>query len=136
MSEIILEPTLPTKTDILPNCIAQRSEKTVVWANGMKWIPIFCANCAKQHGQVLETDWDRVKNFAFCLCDACAEKWSPLVDTMMAPDEAFWRKVQAAQNEEFGRELTEQELVEALKNDDHVLTKLSKDRHELKTIAT
>jgi hypothetical protein len=60
----------------------------------------------------------------------------PLVDTLIAPDEAFWRKVQAAQIDEFGRELTEQELVEALKDDSHVITKLSKDRHDLKTIAT
>jgi len=122
--------------NLLPNSIAQRNEKTVVWANGMKWLPIFCANCGVQHGQVLETDWERVKNFAFCLCDACAQKWSPLVDTMMAPDEAFWRKFHAVQMDEFGRELTEAELVEALKDDNHVIAKLCKDRHDLATITT
>lgn len=120
----------------LPNSIAVRNEKSIVWANGMKWLPIFCANCGKQHGQVLQTDWERVKNFAFCLCDPCAEKWSPLADTMIAPDEVFWRRFHEVQLEEFGRELTDAELVEALKNDDHVITKLCKDRHDSTTITT
>jgi len=122
--------------EILPNCIATRSERSVVWANGMKWLPLFCANCGKEGGMVLETDWNRVKNFAFYLCDPCAEKWSPLADVAISPDEAFWKKVQAVQQEEFGRELTEAELIEALKNDDHVLTKLCKDRYDLASIKT
>ena len=121
---------MPT-LDILPNCIALRNEKSVIWANGMKWLPVFCANCGKDGGQVLETDWSRVKNFAFYLCDPCAEKWSPLADMALAPDEAFWRRVHAVQMEEFGRDLTEAELIEALKNDDHILTKLCKDRHDV-----
>jgi hypothetical protein len=135
MSELILEPTLPTKTEILPNCIAQRSEKTVVWANGMKWIPIFCANCGCDGGQVLETDWERVNNWAFYLCEACAEKWSPLVDHALAPDELFWKKVREAQIEAFGRELTDIEIIEALKDDSHVLSTLAKDRHQFKKLA-
>lgn len=120
--------------DILPNCIAQRSEKVVVWANGQKWLPLFCANCGKDGGPVLESDWDRAKNFAFYLCEPCAEKWSPLVDYAMSPDEAFWTKVHDAQMEAFGRDLTAEEIVEALKDDNHVLTKLCKDRHDLKLI--
>lgn len=120
--------------DILPNCIAQRSEKTVVWPNGQKWIQLSCGNCGKDGGLVLEVDYDRAKNFAFYLCEPCAEKWSPLVDTYMAPDEAFWQKIRDAQMEEFGRELTPMEIVEALKDDNHILTKLCKDRHDLKLI--
>ena len=83
---------------------------------------------------VLEGDWDRVKNFAFYLCEPCAEKWSPLADTALSPDEAFWKKVHEAQIEAFGRDLTPEEIVEALEDDSHILTKLCKDRHDLKLI--
>lgn len=121
-------------TAILPNCIAQRSKRSIVWANGMKWLPLFCANCGKEGGMVLETDWNRVKNFAFYLCDPCAEKLPPMV--AVSPDEAFWVKVHQVQMDEFGRELTEPELIEALKSDDHILTKLCKDRYDLASIKT
>jgi hypothetical protein len=127
---------MPLTSDILPNSIATRSTKIITWANGMKWIPIFCANCGKDGGMVMETEWDRVKNFAFYLCDPCAEKWSPLTNTAIAPDEAFWKKVREVQFDEFGRELSTAEIVEALKDDNHVLTKLCKDRYDTKLITT
>jgi hypothetical protein len=127
---------MPT-ADILPNCIALRNEKSVVWGNGIKWLPTFCANCGKEGGMVMQTDWDRVKNFAFYLCDKCAEKWSPLADHTLCPDEVFWRKLHEAQLEAFGRDLTEQEIVEALNDDEHIIAKLAKDRYqEAKTITT
>jgi hypothetical protein len=130
----LITPDSPNR-ELLPNCIATRSERTIVWANGMKWIPIFCANCGKDGGQVLEGDWERVKNFAFYLCDPCAEKWSPLANMAISPDEAFWRKVRTAQIEEFGRELTPEEIVEALKDGEHILSKLARDRHDLTTFS-
>lgn len=122
--------------EILPNSIAQRSERVIIWANGMKWLPVFCANCGKDGGMVLETDWDRVKNFAFYLCDRCAEKWAPMANTGLVPDEVFWKKVRDAQIENFGRELTEEEIIEALNNDEHILTKLCKDRYDLASLKT
>lgn len=115
--------------DLLPNCIAERSERSIVWSNGMEWLPIFCANCGKDGGMVLKVDWERVKNFAFYLCEPCAERWAPLTNMSIAPDEAFWRRVHDVQIEQFGRELTDAELVEALKDGDHVLTKLCRDRY-------
>jgi len=121
-------------SNVLPNSIAVRSQKTVVWPNGMKWIPLFCANCGKDGGLVLENEWDRVKNWAFYLCDPCAERWSPLVDMALAPDEVFWKKVREAQLEAYGRELTNAELVEALKDDNHILTKLAKDRYDYRKV--
>jgi len=118
------------KPDLLPNSIAVRSPKVVVWPNGQKWIPIFCANCGKDGGMVQETEFDLVKNFAFYLCDPCAAKWSPMTNTALSPDEAFWKKVRQAQLEAFGRELTAQEIIEALKDENHILTKLANDRHD------
>jgi hypothetical protein len=123
-------------TEILPNCIAQRSERSIVWANGMKWLPTFCANCGNEGGMVLETDWNRVKNFAFYLCEPCAQKWSPMADVAIAPDQAFWNKIHEAQLEQFGRDLTEAEIIEALKDDEHILSKLCKDRYDLASITT
>jgi hypothetical protein len=122
--------------DILPNCIAMRNEKSVVWSNGVKLLPTFCANCGVAGGLVMQVDWDRVRNFAFYLCDPCALKWAPLTNYALVPDEVFWTKVHAAQMESFGRELTEEELIEALKDDNHILTKLCKDRYHLATIRT
>ncbi len=120
--------------DILPNCIAMRNEKTVVWSNGLTLLQIFCANCGQEGGKVIQTDWDRVKNFAFYLCDPCAVKWAPLTNAALVPDEVFWSTVQEAQMDEFGRELTEPELIEALKDDHHILSKLCKDRYDLASI--
>ncbi len=126
---------MPTLTqDVLPNCIALRNEKSVVWANGIKWLPTFCANCGTEGGMVMQTDWDRVKNFAFYLCIPCSAKWSPMADTAITPDEVFWSKVHDAQMEAFGRELTEEEIVEALKDDNHILSKLCKDRYDLASV--
>lgn len=128
MSDELLTPEkIDAAKGLLPNSIALRSSKVVQWANGMRWIPIFCANCGKDGGMVLETDWERVKNFAFNLCDPCAEKWSPLANTLVEPDAVFWRKVQQAQLEKYGRELTSEELVEALKQDT-IISKLARER--------
>ncbi len=121
-------------TDILPNCIAMRNEKSVVWANGVTMLQLFCANCGKESGLVMQTDYDRVKNFAFSICIPCAEKWSPMVGVGLVPDEVFWSKLHEAQMEAFGRDLTEEEIVEALQDDSHILSKLCKDRYDLATI--
>ena len=93
----------------------------------MNWVPIFCANCGAPGGWVPEES----TTFAFYLCNPCAEKWSPLAGTMAVPDEVFWQKVKDAQIEKYGRELTAPEVVEALKDENSILTKLAKDRARL-----
>jgi hypothetical protein len=40
----------------------------------------------------------------------------------------FWQRVKEAQLEKYGRVLTEPEVVEALKDDSSILSKLAKDR--------
>ena len=69
------------------------------------------------------------KQFAFYLCNSCAERYGNLTTMYMEPDAMFWEKVKQAQLEEFGRELTEPEIVEALKDNTHVLSQLEKERH-------
>lgn len=109
--------------DVLPNCLPKVTRK-VVWRGPMAWIPLFCANCGADGGLVPEEGSD----FAFYLCDPCAEKWAPLAGTMLVPDEVFWQKLNAAQVEKYGRILTPPEQVEALKDGDHLLSKLARDR--------
>lgn len=118
---------LPAK-DVLPSSRLREDKNVVIGPYGIRQIPIFCANCGKDGGMVLESDWDAVKNFAFYLCIPCAEKWSALVDTMISPDEKFWRKLHEAQQEAFGRELTENEIIEALKDDKHIISQLARER--------
>ena len=102
----------------------RRVVKSRMFHNGIPWVPIFCANCGKDGGYVPE----EASDFAFYLCDPCAEKWSPLAGTMAIPDEVFWENVKQTQIEAYGRELTGPEIAEALKDEHHVLTKLARDR--------
>jgi hypothetical protein len=120
----------PSSTEsILPSSRLKADKGVIVLKNNRRMIPLFCANCHKDSGTyVLESNWDAVKNFAFYLCIPCAEKWSPLVDTMISPDEAFWKKVDDAQIDKFGRRLTEVELIEALKDESHIITMLARER--------
>ena len=89
----------------------------------MNWVPIFCANCGAPGGWVPE----ETTTFAFYLCNSCAEKWSPLAGTLAVPDEVFWQKVKDAQIEKYGRELTREEIVAALEDQESALAKLARD---------
>jgi hypothetical protein len=96
--------------------------------NGINWIPIFCANCGADGGLVPEQNC----NFAFYLCPNCAEVHGNIEGTYMEPDAVFWEKVKNEQLEKYGRELTAEEIVEFLKDDNHPLTKLCKDRPDFR----
>lgn len=114
--------------DILPNSLPR--ERTVVegrhdLAGRIGWLKIFCANCGADGGFIPEQG----PKFAFYLCPPCGEKWSPLVGTMLTPDEAFWRLVEQEQMEQYGRELAPEEVVEVLQENTS-LAKLAKDRKE------
>ena len=121
------KPTELHRASILPNSIPKNT-KGRMFRNGQPWIPIYCANCGADGGFVPE----EAATFAFYLCDVDAEKWSPLAGLMAIPDEVFWEKVKQTQIETFGRELTGDEIVEALKDEHHVLTKLARDRSTYK----
>lgn len=128
--ELKLEGTgeeLPTEThsaNILPTSVP-KNIKGVIMRNGIPWIPIFCANCGKDGGLIPED----TKDFAFYLCVPCGEKWAPLAGTYLVPDNVFWEKVKQVQLEQYGRELSGDEVVEALKDEHHALSKLARDRH-------
>lgn len=89
----------------------------------MVWLKIFCANCGADGGSVLENDYD----FAFYLCDPCAEKYGNIDGTYMEPDSVFWEKVRNAQIEKYGRELEPLEVVDKLQDGNSVIAKLVRD---------
>ena len=103
-----------------------KTQRNVVRLGQLNWVPIYCANCGADGGLVPEENC----NFAFYLCIPCSEKWSPLVGTMMVPDEVFWQRVKDEQLSKYGRELTPEEMVEVLTNERSTLSLLCKDRQD------
>jgi hypothetical protein len=78
-------------SEILPDSRAKRATR-IIYANGMSWVPIFCANCGADGGYVPEQNMD----FAFYLCNDCADRLPPIDGTYVMPDEEFWQKVKEA----------------------------------------
>jgi hypothetical protein len=67
-------------------------------------------------------------DFAFWLCNNCAERHGAIADTYMMPDEVYWAKVSEFQLEKYGRHLTPQELEQALDDPTHPLHRLARER--------
>ena len=111
--------------DVLPSSVPITPKKFVM-RQGLPWVPIYCANCGADGGWIPEAAAD----FAFYLCVPCGDKWAPLAGTMLVPDEVFWAKVVDAQMENDKRILTPAETVEALKDGDHYLSKLARERYD------
>lgn len=112
--------------DILPNSIPREKKiDNSISRPGNQWIYIYCANCGKDGGRVLENDHD----FAFYLCDPCAENYGDIPGTMMVPDELFWQKVANAQIEKYDRLLTPLELAIELQDETSLMSKLKKETH-------
>jgi hypothetical protein len=119
-------PTEYATADLLPSSVA-REIKGEVEIKGIPHVPIFCANCGADGGWVPRAAIED-KAFQFYLCNPCGEKWAPLAGLMLIPDDVFAQKVAAAQLEHDGRYLTPDEVGEALKDPQHYLSKLAKDR--------
>ena len=119
----------PLAASILPSSVA-RDIKGDVYRNGVKWIPIYCANCGCDGGYVPEPS----KDFAFFLCDEnqknCAAAWSPLVDHMIVPQEKFWEVARQEQLERLGREMTPVEVCDAIRDPNHWLHSLLRSEGE------
>ncbi len=111
--------------DLLPTSLPKIIRGGKPGPMGCFWVPIFCANCGADGGFV--PDVPEAKR-AFYLCDnGCVEKFGTIAGKMAVSNEIFWEKLKAEQMELYGRQLTNQELDEALKDEHNILTKLSKD---------
>lgn len=109
--------------DILPDSRPQVARAVKAY-RALNWVPIFCANCGADGGMVPEENM----TFAFYLCQPCADRWGAIAGTYMEPDEVFWKKVHDAMMEKFGRILTPEEQALALQDENHILSKLAKER--------
>jgi len=98
---------LPDSRLHVPKRVVRGEHKTANYKNMLNWVPIFCANCGVEGGFVPE----ETCNFAFYLCQSCADKLPPLEGTYVEPDVVFWEKVKLAQLETYGRELAAEEIV-------------------------
>jgi hypothetical protein len=89
----------------LPDC---RTRHLVGSVNhlGYSWIKIFCANCGNIYVYIPEDN----KEFAFYLCNDCAEKLPPIEGCYYEPDEEYWKRVHAMQMEKYGRILQPGEI--------------------------
>jgi hypothetical protein len=110
---------------ILPICTT-REPRGRIQIRGVWCVPIYCMNCHKQHGYRNEPEPG--SGYVGYLCDPCAETWSPLVGTMLVPDEVHAQIAAAEQLEWYGRVLAEHELAEVLKDGNSTLAKLARDR--------
>jgi hypothetical protein len=112
-------------SDLLPIC-TPREVRGRIQINGVWCIPLYCMNCGKQHGYRNEPD--AASGYVGYLCDPCAERWSPLVGTMLVPDVAFAELASAEMLDTYGRILTDAEQVRVLDDPSSSLAKLARDR--------
>lgn len=101
--------------------------KNVINRAGAFWVPIFCASCHVSGGHVPEEN----VNFAFYLCDPCAERYGDIDGMYMQPDAVFFARVQEAQMEKYGRALTADETVVALDDPNSLESRLAHQRKAL-----
>lgn len=109
------------KIDILPDS-RPKEPKGRVFQGAVSWIPIFCANCGADGGLVPEENC----NFAFYLCNQCAETHGQVPGHMMMPDQVFWERIKQEELDSFGRFLDEIELAQVLEADASPLATLIK----------
>ena len=91
---------------------------------GVRCVPVFCGNCHVDGRRFVPV---ATRRFAFYLCDACAAKWSPLVDKALVPDEVFGRHLAEAMLEHEGKVMTADEVEQALGDVNHWLHKIARD---------
>jgi hypothetical protein len=106
--------------NVLPDSRA-RTNRGSIRRQGLNYIPIYCANCGVPYGMVPE----RLVTNAFALCVPCSEKHGPIAHTYQEPDAVFWRRVEEAQKEEYGRLLNPLELAVQLDDLGSVLARLA-----------
>lgn len=121
---------MDTHQEVLPSSIP-RSQKVDhnLSQPGAEWLYAYCASCGCDGGRFLKADIPNREEFGFYLCNDCAAKYGNLPGTVMVPDQVFYDLVKQAQIEREGRLLEPYEMIEALKNSDHYLSKLANDRN-------
>lgn len=110
--------------EILPDSRPREAIGSVSGPGGM-WSYIFCANCGKRAGRVLEQTRQE-DGFAFYLCSTCFETYGELTNMMVMPDEIWWARIQEEQLEKYGRLLNPEDLIAVVEADSSPLATLIK----------
>jgi hypothetical protein len=111
--------------DILPNCLTRIPKVDRNFTPGGQWFYLFCANCGADGGRVMDTMLPA--QYAFYLCNECAEKYGEPYGFAATPDDVWRAKVADAMQEEYGHCLTEFEVLQKLNNPSSALSKLEKE---------
>lgn len=112
--------------DILPDSRVCRSSVSISRGRLGSWVPIYCANCGADGGQVPEENM----TFIFYLCNNCATTHGHIAGTMMMPDEVFFQRLAEEQLERYGRYLEDCEWERVSEASSHPLLTLIQDyRH-------
>lgn len=112
--------------NILPNCLTK--EPKIDWSlsgHGGTWYYLFCGSCGADGGRVMDTYLP--KQFAYYICEDCLEKYGTVLGTYVEPDEVFRQKVITAIEEDYGRHLTEAEILYELGDPSSTISKLEKE---------
>jgi hypothetical protein len=112
--------------DLLPNCLTRDAK--VDWSisrPGWEWQYLFCGSCGADGGKVLKTYLPR--EFAYYICEDCLAKHGHVLGTYVEPDEVFRQKVVQAMHEQYGRVLTEAEILYELGDPSSTISKLEKE---------
>lgn len=121
---------MSAKVNVLPNSIPRDGKVDLSMSTpGWEWLYIYCASCGCDGGRVLKTDIPNREEFAFYLCDPCAQKYGAINGVWVEPDQIFWHKVREAQLDREGRELSTEELITKLDDPGSYLSQLAKDRN-------
>ncbi len=114
----------------LPNSLPKDKKVDLnLSCNGQEWLYIYCASCGVDGGRVLKTDVPNREEFAFYLCEPCAQKYGNIAGMWAEPDALFWQKVKEAQLEHHHRELTATEILKELDDPHSYLNQLVRDRN-------
>jgi len=116
--------------NVLPNSLTRdKKVDASMSVPGREWLFLSCASCGTDMGRVLKTDVPNREEFAFALCDPCAQRYGGIAGTWVEPDAVFWQKVKEAQIEREGRELTAAEVLARLDDPNSYLNQLARDRN-------
>lgn len=112
--------------NILPDSRTSVLRGAVQSVNGYH-VPIFCPSCGAEGGFVPQENM----TFAFWLCNPCFAAHGEMTNTMVMPDEVYWKEVEHAQLEKHGRALTAEETLIELSNPESLESLLARDRIHL-----
>lgn len=112
---------LDDKSIVLPDSRA-KVLRGVKFINGVEHEPCFCANCHVLGGHVPV----EYTTFAYWVCNKCESKWALQAGEMAMPDQVWWERVKQEQLEEFGRTLSDVELLKLIEEDATPLASLIK----------